>query len=239
MRFGTPVRWAPADALRNQGQHLRSLKSDQYRSNNRVLEARSQVINKSMGKRALDVSIALGLIIFLLPAFIAIAAAIKATSAGPVLFRQQRYGAGKRVFWILKFRTMAVMEAHGAFVQAARHDARVTMVGSWLRRSSLDELPQLINVLMGTMSLVGPRPHALPMDDYFAQVLPDHSLRHLVRPGITGLAQVNGFRGPTDELEAMAGRVAYDVAYIRDWSLMTDLKILLRTPLALFGRNAF
>jgi putative colanic acid biosynthesis UDP-glucose lipid carrier transferase len=239
MRFETPARWAPAEPPRKQGSHLRSLGNAEYDAHSNGLAAKAQAINRSAGKRALDICVASGLIIFLLPALIAIAIAIKATSPGPVLFRQQRYGAGKRAFWICKFRTMGIMETHGSFVQASRGDARVTFIGGWLRRSSMDELPQLFNVLGGTMSLVGPRPHAVPMDDYYSKVLPNHSLRHLVRPGITGLAQVKGFRGPTDELADMAARVDNDIAYIRDWSLKTDIVILCRTPMALFGRNAF
>lgn len=239
MRFGMPVRWAPTDHAREHGSQCLSTKSGNYNCNYSILEAQSQVINASSGKRAIDISISYCLIIFLLPALIVIAIAIKATSPGPVLFRQQRYGAGRRIFWILKFRTMTVQEMQGAFVQASRNDVRVTPIGSWLRRSSLDELPQLFNVLGGSMSLVGPRPHAVPMDDFYSEIIPDYAARHLVRPGITGLAQVNGYRGPTDERAAIAGRIAHDIDYIRRWSLLTDVKVLCRTPMVLFGRNAF
>lgn len=204
-----------------------------------VLVEKSRIINKSICKRILDITTAGGLIIFLLPAFIAIAAAILITSPGPILFRQQRYGADRQVFNILKFRSMHVMEADGAFSQASRNDARLTPIGGLLRRSSLDELPQLFNVLAGSMSLVGPRPHAVAMDDFYSDLVPHYSARHLVRPGLTGLAQVSGFRGPTDDLEAIAGRIALDVAYIRHWSLANELKVLLRTPAAVFGSNAF
>jgi putative colanic acid biosynthesis UDP-glucose lipid carrier transferase len=134
---------------------------------------------------------------------------------------------------------MHVTEADGAFSQASRNDSRLTPIGGVLRRSSLDELPQLFNVLAGSMSLVGPRPHAVAMDDFYCDLVPEYSARHLVRPGLTGLAQVSGFRGPTDDLEAIAGRIALDVAYIREWSLATELKVMLRTPAALFGSNAF
>lgn len=134
---------------------------------------------------------------------------------------------------------MRVMEAAGSFQQASRNDARVTAVGRWLRRSSMDELPQLFNVLNGTMSLVGPRPHAVPMDDFYSQLIPNYAARHLVRPGVTGFAQINGFRGATDEPEAITGRIAHDIAYIRAWSVTTDLKVLLQTPAALFGSKAF
>lgn len=179
------------------------------------------------------------MILFLLPALIAIAIAIKLSSPGPVLFRQERYGTGRRPFWILKFRTMHVAEATGGFRQASRNDTRITPLGRWLRRSSMDELPQLFNVLGGSMSLVGPRPHAIPMDDFYASLIPDYSLRHLVRPGLTGFAQVSGFRGPTDNLDAIAGRVERDLAYIRDWTFKTDVVVLLHTPAAIFGKNAF
>jgi putative colanic acid biosysnthesis UDP-glucose lipid carrier transferase len=239
MRFGTPTDWAPTGPARDHRSHYRPQKTGECDSNYSILEAKSQVINASLGKRAIDLSIAYALIIFLLPALVVIALAIKATSPGPVLFRQQRYGVGKRTFWILKFRTMAVQEMQGAFVQASRNDVRITLVGSWLRRSSLDELPQLFNVMGGSMSLVGPRPHAVPMDDYYSEIIPGYSARHLVRPGITGLAQINGYRGPTDELQAITSRIAHDVEYIHRWSVLTDVKVLCRTPMVLFGRNAF
>jgi len=204
-----------------------------------ALEQKAFRINRSPGKRSLDIAVALFSLSFLLPAFLAIALAIKLSSRGPVFFRQERYGAGGKTFKIYKFRTMRVLEANGSFKQASRNDPRVTAVGAWLRRSSMDELPQLINVLAGSMSLVGPRPHAVAMDDYYNAIIPDFSLRHLVRPGLTGFAQVSGYRGPTDDLQAIRGRLSRDVAYIHNWSLMTDIVILTRTPSALFGQNAF
>jgi putative colanic acid biosysnthesis UDP-glucose lipid carrier transferase len=187
----------------------------------------------------LDISIALALIVFLLPALILLALAIKISSPGPVFFRQERYGADRRPFWILKFRTMRVTEAAGAFQQASRNDIRITPIGSWLRRSSMDELPQLFNVVAGSMSLVGPRPHAVAMDDFYNKLIPDYAARHLVRPGLTGYAQISGFRGPTDNPDAIAGRIERDIAYIRDWTAMTDVRVLLHTPAALFGKDAF
>lgn len=193
----------------------------------------------SRSKRALDVALGGALLIGLAPVLGAIALAIKFDTQGPVFFRQQRYGANRRVFKIWKFRTMRVMEAEGAFVQAAQQDTRVTRVGRWLRSTSLDEVPQLFNVVAGSMSLVGPRPHAVVMDDHFARVIPSLPLRHLVRPGITGLAQVSGFRGPTADAEAMAQRVDKDVAYIADWSISKDVSLLLRTPAALLRTTAF
>jgi putative colanic acid biosysnthesis UDP-glucose lipid carrier transferase len=199
--------------------------------------ARSIVTSRS--KRTLDVAIAGSLIILLLPAFVAIAVAIKISSRGPVLFRQHRYGVHRQIFLIWKFRTMRVMEAHGSFVQASANDDRVTPVGAWLRKSSLDELPQLFNVIGGSMSLVGPRPHAVAMDDHFAQTIPTLPARHLVRPGMTGLAQVRGFRGPTVERSAIEGRVACDLDYICNWWIGTDIAILFKTPIALMRDKAF
>jgi undecaprenyl-phosphate glucose phosphotransferase len=235
MEFGTPLRRVAVERPAEHGSQRRVPANGEYGR----LAHRARAINSSPTKRSLDISISALVILFLLPALIAIAAAIKVSSPGPVFFRQQRYGTNRRVFWIIKFRTMRVMEAQGAFQQAARNDVRVTPIGAWLRRSSMDELPQLLNVLAGDMSLVGPRPHALAMDDYYGQVIPDHEVRHLVRPGLTGLAQINGYRGPTDQLDAIAGRVDHDIAYIRDWSVMQDVRILLRTPGVLFGGNAF
>jgi len=193
----------------------------------------------SRAKRALDLAVTVPLVLALAPLFCLIAAAIKLTSPGPVFFRQQRYGAGRKVFRIWKFRTMRVMEAEGAFAQASQRDSRVTKVGAILRKTSMDELPQLFNVLDGSMSLVGPRPHALIMDDHFTHLIPALPARHLVRPGLTGLAQVSGFRGPTDEYAAMAGRVDKDIEYILTWSVAKDVEILARTPLALFRTTAF
>ncbi|HEY7644229.1 MAG TPA: sugar transferase [Hyphomicrobiales bacterium] len=235
MRFKSSLRVAPADFKPENIPYLRLVHTQDLST----LERQSQKINSSSLKRALDICLSSGMILFLLPALLVIAALIKITSPGPILFRQQRYGAGGRKFWILKFRTMRVLEAHGAFRQASRRDARVTPIGAWLRRSSMDELPQLFNVLAGSMSLVGPRPHAVAMDDYFGAFIPDFHARHLVRPGVTGLAQITGYRGPTEDIEAIAGRVGCDISYIRSWSPATDILILLRTPGALFGRNAF
>ncbi len=234
MKFETSLRFAPAHHGSESATRFRLIRRDEFS----LLEAQSRLINDSVCKRGLDIAIAAALILFLLPALIVIALAIKATSPGPILFRQRRYGGGGRIFRILKFRTMRVTE-EGPFQQASRQDSRVTPIGAWLRKSSLDELPQLLNVLSGAMSLVGPRPHALAMDDYYREIIPNYALRHLVRPGVTGLAQVSGYRGPTDSLDAIVGRVAHDIAYIRAWSPMTDIILLLRTPAALFGGNAF
>ena len=199
----------------------------------RPLEKRAVKLNEASAKRIVDVAIALGAILTLVPIFLTVAALIKAESSGPVFFRQRRYGAGRKSFLIFKFRTMTVMEADGSFRQAVAGDNRVTQVGRFLRRSSLDEMPQLINVLLGDMSLVGPRPHAIAMDDTFAESVPDYDDRFLVRPGLTGLAQINGCRGPTETHDKITRRLSYDRVYIRRWSLPLDLAIIARTPIAL------
>jgi len=181
--------------------------------------------------------------IFLLaatPVLLVIAAAIRLEGKGPIFFVQQRHGFNNAVFRIYKFRTMTVAEDGDVVTQAQEHDPRVTRVGRFLRRYSLDELPQLFNVIMGDMSLVGPRPHAMVHNHQYAQTIENYSGRHKVKPGITGWAQVNGFRGETSENELMAERVRYDLAYVDNWSLWFDFKILLMTVRAvLFPKNAF
>ncbi len=168
-----------------------------------------------------------------------IAVAIKLESRGPVLFRQRRRGLNLAIIDVLKFRTMRVLEDGNAIEQAHAEDPRVTRVGRFLRRTSLDELPQLFNVLEGTMSLVGPRPHALAHDQQWSDLVKTYGVRHQIKPGITGLAQVAGFRGEVNSESDIAARVAQDVAYIRNWSLGLDLKIILRTIGAvLSGKNA-
>ncbi len=176
----------------------------------------------------------------LLPVMLCIATAIKLDSRGPVFFRQRRHGFNHQVITVLKFRTMAVTQDGPVVPQARRNDPRVTRLGKWLRRSSLDELPQLLNVLAGEMSLVGPRPHALAHNVYFSGLLETYANRHRMKPGITGWAQIHGFRGETDTPDKMRKRVEHDLYYIENWSLWLDLKILLLTPfLGLFGKNAF
>ena len=167
--------------------------------------------------------------------------AIRLDSPGPVLFRQKRVGFNNQVFEIFKIRTMYHREHHGGMVaQARRDDPRVTRVGRLLRRTSLDELPQLLNVLNGTMSLVGPRPHALSHDRDFSRAVSGYFSRHKVRPGITGWAQVNGLRGEIDTSEKLQARVAHDIHYAENWSLLFDLRILVVTAfVVLFQRNAY
>jgi undecaprenyl-phosphate galactose phosphotransferase/putative colanic acid biosynthesis UDP-glucose lipid carrier transferase len=180
-------------------------------------------------KRAIDLVLAsAGLVIFL-PLLLSTAAAIKLESRGPVIFRQRRRGFSGREFTIYKFRTMTVLEDGLTVRQARPDDERATRVGRILRATSIDELPQLINVVRGDMSLVGPRPHALAHDDEYCGLIETYAYRHHVKPGITGWAQVNGFRGETAELELMNQRVDLDLWYINNWSLWLDLRILLRT----------
>jgi Undecaprenyl-phosphate glucose phosphotransferase len=190
-------------------------------------------------KRAEDLMLG-GLIIFLLlPLMGVIAALIKLDSRGPVLFRQKRLGLNNTAFEILKFRSMVHRPAPEQDVpQARQNDPRVTRVGRFLRRSSLDELPQLFNVLWGEMSLVGPRPHAVPHNLHYSSVIERYNCRHRVRPGITGWAQVNGFRGETDTLEKMQRRVEFDLDYIDRWSPVFDAKVLLKTVIVCFRDRA-
>jgi len=180
------------------------------------------------------------LLLLLSPLLLLLGLLIKLTSPGPVLFHQKRHGVGGEAIDILKFRTMKLhSEPEGQVIQASRNDDRITKIGGFLRRSSLDELPQLFNVLRGEMSLVGPRPHAIEHNESFKSRIPKYMLRHKVKPGITGWAQVNGYRGITDTEEKMALRIEHDLWYIQNWSLWLDIKILLQTPLAMIHRNAF
>jgi putative colanic acid biosysnthesis UDP-glucose lipid carrier transferase len=179
-------------------------------------------------------------LIALSPLMIAVAIAIKLDSRGPVLFRQMRHGWDGRQFQVYKFRSMQVHEeSEGAVTQATRHDARITRVGRFIRKTSLDELPQLFNVLQGTMSLVGPRPHAISHNEYYSEIVNAYLARHRIKPGMTGLAQINGYRGETDTLEKMQKRVEYDLEYINQWSPWLDVKILFLTPFKLLSGNAY
>ncbi|AMS31042.1 exopolysaccharide biosynthesis protein [Hyphomonadaceae bacterium UKL13-1] len=186
-------------------------------------------------KRLFDVICSLVGLIFLAPLLITIAILIKATSPGPVLFAQLRTGLGGKTFTIYKFRTMTTLENGDRIVQACRHDSRITRVGSFLRRSSLDELPQLWNVLIGDMSVVGPRPHAVAHDHYYGALLPEYRDRFRAKPGITGLAQCNGARGPTETLDKMSRRIRLDLAYIERWSLAMEARILVKTVKVIVG----
>ncbi len=186
-------------------------------------------VRSNAGKRTFDLIVAAVLFLFVLPLLLVIALCVVLESGGPVLFVQTRTGLGGRPIRVYKFRTMTVMEDGEGVRQAERHDDRVTRVGHFLRRSSLDELPQLINVIRGDMSLVGPRPHALAHDQYYGALIPLYEQRFRAKPGITGLAQVAGLRGEIQSLDSMVDRVELDNAYIEDWSLMLDVKILAKT----------
>jgi len=190
-------------------------------------------------KRALDLVLAGCLLIALVPLFLAVGILIKLESPGPVIFSQRRKGFNGREFKIFKLRTMKVLEDGKVISQVCRNDPRVTRIGRILRSTSVDELPQLINVLRGNMSLVGPRPHAVAHDDGYSKVIAKYALRQHVKPGLTGWAQVNGFRGETSRLELMERRVDCDLWYIKNWSCWLDLRILVLTCLEVLRRNAY
>ena len=193
-----------------------------------------------LSKRAMDIVLASIALVFFLPIMTLTAIAIKLDSAGPVIFRQNRNGFNGRQFVIFKFRTMTVQENGDSVLQATRDDPRVTSIGRLLRSASIDELPQLFNVLKGDMSLIGPRPHALAHDSYFENVLSDYAFRHHVKPGITGWAQCNGARGATPSIEHISERVKLDLWYINNWSLWLDIQILIKTLFeVLRKRNAY
>jgi putative colanic acid biosynthesis UDP-glucose lipid carrier transferase len=191
-------------------------------------------------KRASDIVFSSILLSLLWPLLLLIAIGVRFSSPGPILFRQRRYGMYGEAINVYKFRTMTVCEDSDTIVQAQRNDPRVTRFGGFLRRTSLDELPQLLNVFLGSMSLVGPRPHAVAHNEEYRRVIEGYMLRHKVRPGITGWAQVNGLRGETDTVDKMQRRVEYDLDYLRNWSLTLDLTILLRTASLVWrDRNAY
>jgi undecaprenyl-phosphate glucose phosphotransferase len=189
-------------------------------------------------KAMMDRALALVALVLLSPLMLGIAIAVKLSSPGPVLFRQKRHGRAGKEFSMLKFRSMRTDQEAGAEVkQATRSDPRVTPLGAFLRRSSLDELPQLFNVLNGSMSLVGPRPHAIQHNSYYGMLIDRYMQRHYVKPGITGWAQVNGFRGETPMLRDMKKRVQYDMDYIRRWSPWLDMKIMALTVVKVLGQK--
>lgn len=180
-------------------------------------------------KRLEDIVVSLFILILISPILIVISCAVKFTSPGPIIFRQVRYGMDGRPIKVWKFRSMTVMENDDKVIQATKNDVRVTKVGKFLRSTSLDELPQFFNVLFGQMSVVGPRPHAVSHNEQYRSLIQGYMLRHKVKPGITGLAQINGWRGETDTLEKMEKRIEYDLLYIRGWSIWLDLKIIFLT----------
>ena len=192
----------------------------------------------ALSKSLLDKSLALLAIIVLSPLLLLVALLIKLTSPGPVIFKQDRHGWNGEVIKVWKFRSMRVHDDHEVR-QASRNDSRITPVGRFIRRTSIDELPQLFNVLQGHMALVGPRPHAIAHNDYYSGKIRAYMARHRIKPGITGLAQVNGCRGETETLEKMQQRVDIDLRYINTWSLWLDIKILLKTPFTLLSKDIY
>jgi len=189
---------------------------------------------RGVAKRLTDILFTVAILVMLLPVLAVIALLVKWSSPGPIIFKQRRYGLDGREIAVYKFRTMQVTEDGESIRQATKFDKRITPIGNVLRRSSLDELPQLINVLQGRMSLVGPRPHAVAHNEEYRKLIKGYMIRHKVLPGITGLAQVNGCRGETAKLEEMEARVNYDLDYLRRWSPMLDIKIILLTVVRLF-----
>ena len=195
---------------------------------------------KALLKRLEDLIISTVIITLISPLLFAIAIAIKITSEGPVIFKQRRYGINGEEITILKFRSMTVCDDGHEITQAKKNDVRLTKIGAFLRRTSLDELPQFFNVIAGTMSIVGPRPHACAHNEQYRKLIPKYMLRHLVKPGITGWAQIHGWRGETDTLDKMEKRVEFDLHYIDNWSLWLDLKIILLTFVKGFiNKNAY
>jgi putative colanic acid biosynthesis UDP-glucose lipid carrier transferase len=191
-------------------------------------------------KRGSDIVLSLLILLLISPLMLAIAVAVKLSSAGPAIFRQRRYGLDGSEIVVYKFRTMRVMEDGSAIQQVRKDDDRVTPLGAFLRRTSLDELPQFINVLQGRMSIVGPRPHAVAHNEMYRKLIKGYMQRHKVKPGVTGWAQVNGYRGETESLEKMKGRIEFDLEYLRNWSLRLDLYIIAKTVwVVLRGDNAY
>lgn len=197
--------------------------------------APAPAVATSRRKRAFDITVAAFVLLLFLPLLLTVAAAVRLESRGPALFRQRRTGLNGRIFTVLKFRTMTVTEDGETVRQATRGDARVTPLGAILRKFSLDELPQLINVLRGDMSLIGPRPHALAHDEAWSQAVPDYAARFRARPGLTGYAAVCGFRGEVKELQAIVDRVQSDNEYIDTWTFLLDMRIIWRTLPLIFS----
>ncbi len=196
--------------------------------------------NRGVSKRMTDLVLAMMILVPIAPVMLIIALLVKLGSPGPAIFKQRRYGLDGQEIIVYKFRTMTVTEDGDTIKQAGREDSRITPIGRLLRRTSIDELPQLLNVLQGRMSLVGPRPHAVAHNELYRKLIKGYMLRHKVAPGMTGLAQVNGMRGETQTLEQMEARLKYDLDYLRNWSPLLDLKILFKTLIIVArGDNAY
>ena len=191
-------------------------------------------------KRLSDIVFAGTILAAIAPLLVCISVGVKLSSRGPILFKQRRYGLDGRKIVVYKFRSMTVAEDGDLVRQATRNDARITRFGAFLRRTSLDELPQFINVLQGRMSVVGPRPHAVAHNELYRKLIRGYMIRHKVRPGITGLAQIMGWRGETDTVDKMKARIEYDLQYLRNWSVLLDLQIILKTVVVVLGKqNAY
>jgi len=194
----------------------------------------------ALSKRLSDILLSSLILLLIAPVLLLVAIGVKLSSPGPILFKQRRNGLDGEEIEVYKFRSMRVMDDGAVVRQATKNDARVTPFGAFIRRTSLDELPQFINVLQGRMSIVGPRPHAVAHNEEYRQLIKAYMVRHKVKPGITGWAQVNGLRGETETVEKMRRRVEYDLEYLRNWSLALDLQIIVRTVrLMIFDRNAY
>ena len=191
-------------------------------------------------KRAEDIILSFLILVAISPALLAISILVKTTSRGPIIFKQHRYGLNGKEINVWKFRTMTVTENEGDIIQATKHDSRFTSIGPFLRKTSLDELPQFFNTLTGCMSIVGPRPHAKAHNELYRTKIPKYMLRHIVKPGITGWAQINGWRGETDTINKMEKRIEFDLYYIDNWSIWMDIKIILLTFIKGFiDKNAY
>ena len=182
-----------------------------------------------VAKRASDIVFSSLILLLISPVLLGVAIAVKRSSPGPIIFKQRRYGLDGKEILIYKFRSMTVTEDGSAIEQAHKNDARITPLGAFLRKTSLDELPQFVNVLQGRMSIVGPRPHAVAHNELYRKLIKGYMVRHKVKPGITGWAQVNGLRGETETLDKMQGRIDYDLDYLRNWSLRLDIHIIFKT----------
>lgn len=191
-------------------------------------------------KRIEDIVVSAIILLLISPILLLITISIKVTSKGPIIFKQKRGGINNKEIVVYKFRSMTTQDNGSTVKQATKNDARITSIGNFLRKSSLDELPQFINVIQGRMSVVGPRPHAVTHDKEYTKLIPEYNQRALVKPGITGLAQINGWRGETDILEKMQKRVNMDLNYIENWTLWLDIKIIFITIFkGFFNKNAF
>lgn len=190
-------------------------------------------------KRLSDIVLASLILLLIFPVLIAVAIGVKYSSPGPIIFKQRRYGLNGEEITVYKFRSMTVCENGSEVKQAQKNDSRVTKVGAFIRKTSLDELPQFFNVLQGRMSIVGPRPHAVAHNELYRKQIKGYMIRHKVKPGITGWAQVNGLRGETDTLDKMQARIEYDLDYLRNWSVTLDIKVIIMTAFLMFRGDAY